>query len=762
METAATTTVGVTSLHGSDQRRVRRTARPIRARAALGALVVGLAAAISARAAAPVNYVEIDSIGAPGSASQMLYSSTHEKLVLRNGGSAIVLLDLADGSAQTFFSHTLFTDMSLSPSGRYVFVADYGHENIGYGTPQTPSYVGRLDLATGAWQTKSAGQAVAYRVEAVDDEHFILTSIDQWISFTYDRWGNGAAITVLSPTSSFSAGYWAGVYYGDIEYDRRSGRLLHGGSGSSSQEISAFRVSGNTFVHQEDSGTYGSANGQGGTSVLAVDGSALYYGALQVDPLDVRQNRRIYPELIYAANGRAALGNGKYYDAANGDLRGSLGFVTTVYALNQSGNDFWAFDSTSDTLRHFFASDEPLPEGPVAHADHVRIGPGEIVVADVLANDFGFTSPLVVTIATSPSHGAATVTGSPGDASGIRIRYVPAPGFVGSDTLVYTVSDGTHTDSATATIAVDAYRARGDSFVLARSVSNTALFVARNDVGFTGPVTLTITREPTKGYASAGSYSESAQNSYISYSPSYSAPANDYTDTFTYQISDGVHTDTATVSVQLFALKAIDDEITTPVTTPVTLDVAANDIHSAGPAPTVGLFETARHGTVRVIGARMTYTPDPGFLGTDSFIYALDDGIRVSFATVTVDVIRDADGDGVADELDDCVYVSNPNQRDADGDGIGSVCDADLDNDGIVNFKDLAAFRQRFGSADANADFDGNGIVNFEDLERLRRLFLEPPGASASTVVIPEPDPFAAAAAACVVLTLMARLRRRR
>ena len=35
----------------------------------------------------------------------------------------------------------------------------------------------------------------------------------------------------------------------------------------------------------------------------------------------------------------------------------------------------------------------------------------------------------------------------------------------------------------------------------------------------------------------------------------------------------------------------------------------------------------------------------------------------------------DTDGDGIADELDNCPAVANPTQRDTDGDGIGDRCD---------------------------------------------------------------------------------------
>jgi hypothetical protein len=38
--------------------------------------------------------------------------------------------------------------------------------------------------------------------------------------------------------------------------------------------------------------------------------------------------------------------------------------------------------------------------------------------------------------------------------------------------------------------------------------------------------------------------------------------------------------------------------------------------------------------------------------------------------------VQDADGDGVADDEDNCVNVANPSQLDADQDGIGAACDS--------------------------------------------------------------------------------------
>jgi hypothetical protein len=114
----------------------------------------------------------------------------------------------------------------------------------------------------------------------------------------------------------------------------------------------------------------------------------------------------------------------------------------------------------------------------------------------------------------------------------------------------------------------------------------------------------------------------------------------------------------------------------------------------------------------------------------DTFQYAIDDGNRIGIATVNVAVIPDADHDGIDDTRDNCLGLANPDQRDANGDGYGSLCDADLNDDGRVNFADLAILRQRFGTSDAVADLDGNGYVNFGDLARLKLRFGRPPGPS--------------------------------
>ncbi|MEM6638261.1 MAG: hypothetical protein AAF610_00020 [Pseudomonadota bacterium] len=103
--------------------------------------------------------------------------------------------------------------------------------------------------------------------------------------------------------------------------------------------------------------------------------------------------------------------------------------------------------------------------------------------------------------------------------------------------------------------------------------------------------------------------------------------------------------------------------------------------------------------------------------------------------TLVVNEVADSDGDGVADDQDNCTDVPNAAQRDTNGDGYGNLCDADLNNDCVTNILDLGLFRTVFFTTDGDADFNGDGTVNFVDLGILRTLFFQAPGPSGVTSV---------------------------
>ena len=78
---------------------------------------------------------------------------------------------------------------------------------------------------------------------------------------------------------------------------------------------------------------------------------------------------------------------------------------------------------------------------------------------------------------------------------------------------------------------------------------------------------------------------------------------------------------------------------------------------------------------------------------------------------------RDADGDGINDDVDNCPSIANADQADFDGDSIGDVCDADDDNDGLPDSYEIVYGLDPFYAGDAALDFDGDGLSNLEEYE---------------------------------------------
>jgi hypothetical protein len=64
----------------------------------------------------------------------------------------------------------------------------------------------------------------------------------------------------------------------------------------------------------------------------------------------------------------------------------------------------------------------------------------------------------------------------------------------------------------------------------------------------------------------------------------------------------------------------------------------------------------------------------------DAFLYGVNPsgqaGVPINAASISINAVApDTDGDGVRDDVDNCVGIPNPSQADADGDTVGDVCD---------------------------------------------------------------------------------------
>jgi hypothetical protein len=90
---------------------------------------------------------------------------------------------------------------------------------------------------------------------------------------------------------------------------------------------------------------------------------------------------------------------------------------------------------------------------------------------------------------------------------------------------------------------------------------------------------------------------------------------------------------------------------------------------------------------------------------------------------VTTTPANDSDGDGVANTVDNCPLVANPDQADSDGDGIGNACDPNLndgptgdsDSDGVLNNTDNCPSTANPDQLDTDADGQGNACDTDDD-----------------------------------------------
>jgi len=162
-------------------------------------------------------------------------------------------------------------------------------------------------------------------------------------------------------------------------------------------------------------------------------------------------------------------------------------------------------------------------------------------------------------------------------------------------------------------------------------------------------------------------------------------PDDDYSgaDSFTYTISDG-NGGTATATVHLCVVpvndapNAADDAAETKEGEPVVIDVLANDSDPDGDTLSIDSFEQPAHGTVVLnLDGTLSYTPEAGYSGSDSFTYMVSDG-QGGTATATVQLVvtsvnhaPDANKDRVSTDQGEAVVIDVlANDTDPDGDSL--------------------------------------------------------------------------------------------
>ena len=309
---------------------------------------------------------------------------------------------------------------------------------------------------------------------------------------------------------------------------------------------------------------------------------------------------------------------------------------------------------------------------PVAVNDTASTNEDTLVSIFVLANDSDVEGDTLTVLSTSASNGTATLV------SGTSINYIPNANFNGTDTVNYTISDGSNTASATVTISIaavnDAPIAVADTETVVEDTSKNIIVLA-NDSDVDGDTLSVTSVTATNGITSIG-----ADNS-INYTPNSNYFGSD---TITYVLSDGALTASTTVGITVTNINdnpvAVADTASTNEDTLVSISVLSNDSDSDGDTLTIS-SASASNGTVTIeADETLTYTPSLNYNGTDTINYAINDGstgTNNSTVTVTIVAIND-DPVAVADSAtvnEDTLVNLNVlvNDTDVDGNSLSIV-----------------------------------------------------------------------------------------
>ncbi len=287
--------------------------------------------------------------------------------------------------------------------------------------------------------------------------------------------------------------------------------------------------------------------------------------------------------------------------------------------------------------------------------------------------------------------------------------YTPDEHYAGTDSFTYTATDGID-DSNVATVSIEVTNAppvaaddpNENEYDILHSTATRqselnipAPGVLAND---TDPDLdqLTVTVNTPPQHALAGGFQLNPDGSFIY------IPEIDYVglDSFTYEVSDGIATDTATVRIEVTntppltvgeAYAAIvNTQLVIPSPRwPGVVGVRDNDSDPDEDDIAVSWHNQPQHGTINVAGdGSFVYDPQTDFVGEDTFEYRISDGfdeseeqlVTIQVVLPVVDLDTDSDNTGIIDhsQLEDDDEMAAPGKilrYNADDDNANDVED---------------------------------------------------------------------------------------
>jgi VCBS repeat-containing protein len=410
------------------------------------------------------------------------------------------------------------------------------------------------------------------------------------------------------------------------------------------------------------------------TAAIVTDEDVSGSVTLNATDIDTAAASITWTILTQAANGTASV------NAVN---TGASMLVTYAPSVNTNGSDSFVVQISDGELTDTITVNvtvNAVDDAPaIAQGSTINLITDENTAGSVALTAVDIDTDaanLSWTVITDATDGVASISGS---GTNVSAAYTPTANFIGNDSFVVQLSDGTSNVSITVNVTVNAVNE-------APVITNGATATMTTDEDTQATLSLAATDAdgdtltwsiPVGSGASQGGVAVDGTG-LVTYVPSLDTNG---TDTFSVQVSDGELTDTIAVTVTITAVN--DAPVITEGSTSVlntnedddtgSLTFSATDADGDSLAWSVNA--AALHGIVTMNGSQFSYAPNIDFNGSDSFIVQVTDGVASATNTVTVNVaaVNDAPmvtSTAVTTAIENQVYAYNVTASDVEGDAI--------------------------------------------------------------------------------------------
>lgn len=350
---------------------------------------------------------------------------------------------------------------------------------------------------------------------------------------------------------------------------------------------------------------------------------------------------------------------------ANGTLSGTAPNLTYTPNADFNGTDSFTFEAADGSASGSAVIEitvTPVNDAPTADDQSVSTDEDTVVPIILTGSDIDGDAISYAVIGT-PSHGVLGGTAP-------NLTYTPDANYNGTDTFTFEVSDGTEI-SAPATVSLTVNPVNDTPVADAQTVAtneDNALIITLSGSDIDGDVlSYTVVADSTHGVLS-----RTAPN--LTYTP-----AENYngTDAFTFEVSDGTASASATVDI---TISPVNDAPVADSQTAVTDEDSAVSITLTGSdvdadSLTYAVVVSPLNGTLSGTAPNLIYTPNENYNGSDSFTFEASDGTLVSSAatvTIAINPVNDtptADDQSVVTEEDVSLSITLTGS-DIDGDAL--------------------------------------------------------------------------------------------